>query len=102
MTNYIIIFIVLSTIITTIINFIKPAYKKFAGKFNVTINVALSFILGIIASFSVAPYLEIELNNWLLVLIGLTLWTWSTIWYDLREIVRWLWDKLKVTEVKSE
>lgn len=102
MTNYIIVFIVLSTIITTVINFIKPAYKKFVGKFSVTINIALSFILGIIASFSVAPYLDIELNNWLLFLIGLTLGTWSTIWYDLREIVKWLWDKLKVTEVKSE
>lgn len=100
MTNSIIIFIAISTVIVSIINFVKPAYKKFAGKYAVSINIALSFILGILASFSVAPYLDIELNNWLLVLIGLTLGTWSTIWYDLRELIKWLWNKLKAVESK--
>ncbi len=73
----------------------KPAWKKFAGKWNATINIAVSFILGLIASFSVAPYLNVELNNGLLVILWLALGTWSNLFYDLWEIVKWLWDKLR-------
>lgn len=73
----------------------KPAWRKFAGKWNATINIAVSFILGLVASFSVAPYLSIELNNGLLVILWLALGTWSNLFYDLWEIVKWLWDKLR-------
>lgn len=73
----------------------KPAWKKFAGKWNATINIAVSFILWLVASFSVAPYLSIELNNGLLVILWLALGTWSNLFYDLWEIVKWLWDKLR-------
>ncbi len=76
----------------------KPAWKKFAGKWNATINIAVSFILGLIASFSVAPYLNVELNNGLLVILWLALGTWSNLFYDLWEIVKWLWDKLRTLE----
>ena len=73
----------------------KPAWKKFAGKWNATINIAVSFILWLVASFSVAPYLNVELNNGLLVILWLALGTWSNLFYDLWEIVKWLWDKLR-------
>ena len=73
----------------------KPAWKKFAGKWNATINIAVSFILWLVASFSVAPYLNVELNNGLLVILWLALGTWSNLFYDLRSIVKWLWDKLR-------
>lgn len=73
----------------------KPAWKKFAGKWNATINIAVSFILWLVASFSVAPYLNVELNNGLLVILWLALGTWSNLFYDLRNIVKWLWDKLR-------
>ena len=70
------------------INFAKPAYKNFAWKFEATINIGLSFILGIVASFSVAPYLELELNTGLLILLGLGLWTGSNLFYDLLKLVQ--------------
>ena len=73
----------------------KPAWRKFAGKWNATINIAVSFILWLVASFSVAPYLNVELNNGLLVILWLALGTWSNLFYDLWEIVKWLWDKLR-------
>ena len=84
-------------VITSIINFAKPAYKKFAWKCNATVTIALSFILWIVASFSVAPYLWIELNTGLLVLIGLALWTWSNLFYDIWEIVKSAGDKIRST-----
>ena len=87
-------FVVTSTIITTIVNFIKPAYKKFAGRFNATISIAVSFILWVLASFSVAPYLGLELNTGMLILLWLTLGTWSNIFYDLWNIVKGIGDKL--------
>lgn len=73
----------------------KPAWRKFAGKWNATINIAVSFILGLVASFSVAPYLNVELNNGLLAILWLALGTWSNLFYDIRNIVKWLWDKLR-------
>jgi len=88
MTQTILILIWLSMIITSVINFAKPAYKSFAWKFEATINIGLSFILGIVASFSVAPYLELELNTGLLILLGLGLWTWSNLFYDLLRLVQ--------------
>lgn len=94
MTNLFLFFVALATIITSIVNFLKPAYKKFAGKFTVTINIAVSFALGILASFSVAPYLGLELNAGMLIILGLALWTGSNIFYDLRNIVKGLWDKI--------
>lgn len=96
MTNLFIILIVISTVIVSIINFLKPAYKNFTGKFTVTVNVALSFTLWILWAFSVLPYIGLDFNAGMLVLIWLALGTWSNIWYDLREIVKWLWNKLNV------
>lgn len=97
MTNTILILIACSTVITSIVNAAKPAYKKFSGKFTVTISVAISFILGIVASFSVAPYLFAELNTWLLILIGLALGTGSNLFYDLWELLKSTTDKIRST-----
>ena len=95
MTNLILILVVCSTVITSIINAAKPWFKKLTGKYTVTVSVALSFVLGIVAAFSVAPYLGLELNNWLLVLIWLALGTWSNIFYDVRELVKSASDKIR-------
>lgn len=95
MTNLILILIVASTVITSIINAAKPWYKKLTWKYTVTVSVALSFILGIVAAFSVAPYLDLELNAWLLVLIWLALGTWANIFYDVRDLVKSASDKIR-------
>lgn len=97
MTNTILILIACSTVITSIVNAAKPAYKKFSGKFTVTISVLLSFALGIVASFSVAPYLLPELNTGLLVLVGLALGTGSNLFYDLWELLKSATDKIRST-----
>lgn len=95
MTNVILILVVCSTVITSIINAAKPWFKKLTGKYTVTVSVALSFILGIVAAFSVAPYLDLELNAWLLVLIWLALGTWANIFYDVRDLVKSASDKIR-------
>lgn len=77
-----------SMVITSIVNFAKPAYEEFAWKYAVTINIALSFILWVCAAFAVNPYLELELNNWALVLIWLALGTGATIFYDLWKLIQ--------------
>lgn len=97
MTTTILILIACSTVISSIVNAAKPAYKKFAWKYGVTISVALSFLLGIVASFSVAPYLWIELNTGVLILIGLALGTWSNLFYDLWELLKSATDKIRST-----
>ena len=102
MTNLLIYFVALATVITSIVNFLKPAYKKFAGKFTVTINIAVSFALWILASFSVAPYLGLELNTGMLIILGLALGTGSNIFYDLWEIVKGIWNKLNDLSKKKE
>lgn len=94
MTNVFLWLVVIATVITSIVNFLKPSYKKFAGRFNATINIAVSFALGILASFSVAPFLGLELNTGMLILLGLALWTGANIFYDAWEIVKWIWVKL--------
>ena len=95
MTNLILILIVASTVITSIINAAKPWYKKLTWKYTVTVSVALSFILGIVAAFSVSPYLDVELNNWLIVLMWLALGTWSNIFYDVWELIKSTTDKIR-------
>lgn len=97
MTTTIMILIACSTVISSIVNAAKPAYKKFAWKYWVTISVCLSFVLGIVASFSVAPYLWVELNTWVLVLMGLALGTGSNLFYDLRELLKSTTDKIRST-----
>ena len=97
MTQPILILIVCSMAITSTVNFMKPWYKGKVGKRYATVTIALSFILWIVASFSVAPYLWIELNTGLLVLIGLALWTWSNLFYDIWEIVKSAGDKIRST-----
>lgn len=97
MTTTILILIACSTVITSIVNAAKPWYKKFAGNYTVTVSVALSFVLGIIASFSVAPYLFVELNAGVLVLMGLALGTWSNLFYDLWELIKTTTDKIRST-----
>lgn len=99
MTNLLLYFVALATVITSIVNFLKPAYKKFAGRFNATISIAVSFILWVLASFSVAPYLGLELNTGMLILLWLALGTGSNIFYDCRELVKWVWTRLN--EVKK-
>lgn len=95
MTTTILILIACSTVITSIVNAAKPWYKKFAGQYTVTVSVFLSFLLWIIASFSVAPYLWIELNTGVLVLIGLALGTWSNLFYDLWELIKSATEKIR-------
>lgn len=97
MATTIIILTVCATVITSIVNVAKPAYKKIAGKYAVTVSVLLSFVLGEIAAFSVAPYLCLETNIWILFMIGLALGTGSNIFYDLWEIVKGLGVKLNET-----
>ena len=75
----------------------KPAWRKFAGKWNATINIAVSFILWLVASFSVAPYLNVELNNGLLVILWLALGTWSNLFYDLWELIKTTTEKIRST-----
>jgi hypothetical protein len=38
----------------------------------------------------------------MLILLGLALWTWSNIFYDLWNIVKWIWDKLNSLSKKKE
>ena len=97
MTTTILILIACSTVITSIVNAAKPWYKKFAGNYTVTVSLALSFVLGIIASFSVAPYLFVDLNAGVLVLIGLALGTWSNLFYDLWELIKTTTEKIRST-----
>lgn len=97
MTTAILILIACATVITSIINFAKPAYKKFAWEYANTITIWLSFILGIVASFSVNPYLWIELNTGVLILLGLALGTGSNLFYDLWELIKGAGAKLKAT-----
>jgi amino acid transporter len=99
MTNLILTLIVCSTVITSIVNVAKPAYKKFAGKYAISITTALSFLLGILSAFSLAGYLGLELNTWLLIMLWLALGTGSNIFYDCRELIKWLWTRLN--EVKK-
>lgn len=98
MTTIILILVACATTITSVVNFAKPAYDQFAGKFTATINIALSFILWIITSASVVPFLWLDLPGWAIVLIGLALGTGSNIFYDLRELVKNTGDRLKWKE----
>ena len=88
MTNTILILIACAMIITSVVNFAKPAYKSKTGKRANTITIWLSFALGILASFSVAPYLDISLNTGLLILLGLGLGTGANLFYDIWDLVK--------------
>jgi len=88
MTNTILILIACSMVITSTVNFMKPWYKSKTGKRASTITIWLSFALWILASFSVAPYLELCLNTGLLILLWLWLGTGSNLFYDIRELVK--------------
>ena len=94
MTNVILILIVCSTVITSIVNVAKPAYKRLAGKYAISITTILSFVLGIISSFSLASYLELDLNVGMLFMLWLALGTGSNIFYDIWELIKWLWVRL--------
>lgn len=93
------ILVVCSTVITSIVNVAKPAYKKFAGKYAISMATLLSFLLGILSAFSLAGYLELELNTGLLIMLWLALGTGSNIFYDCRELIKWVWTRLN--EVKK-
>lgn len=88
MQSTLIILIGTSMVITAIVNFAKPWYKDLVGKWETTVNIALSFILGVCSAFAIKPYLEIDLNNWALILIWLALGTWATIFYDIWKLVQ--------------
>lgn len=94
MTNLILTLIVCSTVITSIVNVAKPAYKKFAGKYAISITTLLSFLLGIISSFSLAPFLGLDLNGGLLLMLWLALGTGSNIFYDIWELIKWVGTRL--------
>lgn len=100
------ILIVASTVIMSIVNALKPAYKKFTGIYTVTISVAISFILWIVASFSLVPFLWLDLNIWLIIMIWLALWTGSNVFYDIWKIVESFGSKLsesaEYTKMKIE
>ena len=103
MQTTILILIWTAMVITSIVNFAKPAYEQFVGRFGVTINIALSFILWICGAFAVSPYLEINLSIWALILLGLALGTWATIFYDIWKLVQNLGaTKLDVSEDTAE
>lgn len=85
-------------VVTNIINFAKPAYEEFVGKFATSINIALSFILWVCSAFAVSPYLEFQLSNWALILVGLALWTGANIFYDIWKLVQNLWSTKKSEE----
>ena len=93
MQTTILILIGTAMVITSIVNFAKPAYEKFVGEYWVTINIALSFILWVCGAFAVKPYLEIDLSMWALILLGLALGTWATIFYDIWKLVQNLGSK---------
>lgn len=95
MTTTILILLVCSTVITSVVNAMKPAFKKFSGKYTVTVCTFISFLLGVLASFSVAPYLWYELNDGVLTLIWLALGTGSNLIYDIRELVKSASDKIR-------
>lgn len=99
MTNLILTLIVCSTVITSIVNVAKPAYKKFAGKYAISITTVLSFLLGILSSFSLSAYLWWWYNTWILIMLWLALGTWSNIFYDLREIIKWF--GVRLNEVRK-
>lgn len=95
MTNLILIWVVCSTVITSIINAMKPWYKPFAWKWTVTISTAIAFILWIVCAFSLVNYMNLDINAWLTVIIWLALWTWSNVFYDIRELIKSWSDKIK-------
>ena len=85
-------------IITSIVNFAKPAYEEFVGKYAVSINIALSFILWVCASFAIRQYLDFDLSTWAIILLGLALWTWANIFYDIWSLIQWFGSKLRESE----
>lgn len=91
------ILVVVATIITTIINFLKPWYEGLVKKkYVTTISILISFVLWIIASFSIDFWLELNLGS--KIILWLALWTGSTIWYDLWEVIKSFETKLKSKE----
>ena len=91
-----------SMVITSIVEFWKPAYEQFVGRFATTINIALSFILGVCWAFAVNPFLNIDLSIWALILVGLALGTWATIFYDIWSLVQGVGSKLREQSVLIE
>ena len=78
-----------ATVISWIVEFAKPAYEKIVSKkYEWSISIWLSFILWIVASFSLVWYLTIELNIWATILLWLALGTWATLFYDVWRIVQ--------------
>ena len=98
MESTIIILLSVSMIITSIVNFAKPAYEEFVGKYAVSINIALSFILWVCSAFAVRPYLEFDLSTWAIILLGLALWTWANIFYDIWSLIQGFGSKLRDKE----
>jgi hypothetical protein len=66
------------------------------------VSVFLSFLLGIIAAFSVAPYLTVELNAGVIVLMWLALGTGSNLFYDLWELIKSTTEKIRSTIEEKE
>lgn len=83
-------------------NAMKPAFKKLTWSYTVTVCVFISFLLGVLAAFSVASYIGYELNDGILLLIGLALGTGSNIFYDCRELIKGLGNKLNEIRKPAE
>ena len=88
MQTALLILIIAATIVTTIVNFAKPAYQDIAGKYAITINILLSFGLGVAWAFAVRPYLELQLTDVAVILVGLAIGTWATVFYDILKLIQ--------------
>lgn len=74
--------------VTAIINALKPAYEGFIWKkLANSISIIISFALGIAWAFAAYPYLNLELSNLAITLIGLAIGTGSGIFYDIRSLI---------------
>lgn len=91
-TTTIIALIICSMIITSIINFVKE-WMSWITKKKVlpVISMGLAFVLWLIAAFSFDLWAEYSV--WAKVLLWLALGTWSTIFYDIRELIKSLENK---------
>lgn len=102
MQTTILILIGTAMVITTIVNFAKPWYKDFVGKYETTINIALSFILWVCSAFAIRKYLEIDLEDGALILLGLALGTGANIFYDIWKLVQNLGSVKKESAVEEK
>ena len=87
MTTTICSLIVTAMVITSVCNFIKSSISWILKKKQITlIAMGASFVLGLIAAFSINFWIELEVGA--KILLWLALWTGSWIWYDARSVIQ--------------